>query len=123
MYFPENLQKTVIQYLHGVILVACIAVAYSHSIPIERAVNDLLALPAVSATGLHMVSKFFRRQQVCVMFHAISGREGQGLPSSLKPLCKLVFSQNRFYRQQEGWHMDDTDGTDNNGFFIPPLAG
>ena len=61
MNFPENFQEPIIEDLHGIILVTRIPVADCHSISVERAVNDFLALPAVSATGLDMIGKFLRR--------------------------------------------------------------
>ena len=59
MDLPEYFQKTVIQDFQCIILFVGVPVTNSHGIPIERAVNNFLALPAVAATGLNMVGKFF----------------------------------------------------------------
>jgi hypothetical protein len=59
VYFFKHLQKSIIQDLKGIILFAGIAVADGHSIPIERAINNFLALPSVEGTAFNVVSEFF----------------------------------------------------------------
>jgi hypothetical protein len=58
MYFPENFKKPVVQNFYSVILLISVAIANGHSIPVERAVNNFLALPAVQGAGPDMVCQF-----------------------------------------------------------------
>ena len=57
----EDLEEAVIQYFHGIFLFAGITITDSHSIPVERAVQYLLALSFIKGAGLNMVGQFVRR--------------------------------------------------------------